>query len=339
MTLVRRARDIPASIINLRIAVAVSLGASQDKLLEEIQIDPSFLANPMARVSVEQAMDTWKAIINQTGNHNIGLECGLKARYQMMGILGYVMMNSNSILNAWKKLCTYQELVLSIVLQKILIEGDRVTFAGTMQEKWQNEFRFTIDYIYASSLALIKNSTPKEIYPLEVGFNYPKPEDVSRYYEIFNTEKIKFSCKNPYITFKKSDLENEITGTDSNMYDHFEGLLEDVARVHDKVDYQSRAVRNSILRRMKAEIPRIEDVSRELAMSVRSLQERLKKEGTSYQIILNNIRKDMAMKQLSRPDFTVTDVAFMTGFSDISVFSRNFKKWTGYTPTEFQKQN
>lgn len=335
---VRRARDIPAAIINLRIAVAESLGANRESLLRDIEISPETLANPTARISVEQAMDTWKAIIKHTGNHNIGLECGIKARFQTMGTLGYVMMNSYSILNAWKKLCTYQELVLSILLQDIIIEGKTVTFLGKMQEEWQNEFRYTVDYIYSACLTLIKSCSANEIYPLEVGFNYPQPADISRYKEIFKTASIKFSCNEPYITYQKHELENEITGTDSAIYKHFEVLLEDIAKEHDKVNAQSRAVKESIIRRLKAEIPRIDEVSRELAMSVRALQEALKKEGTTFQKILHEVRKEIAIKQLSRPGFNVTDVAFLTGFSDISVFSRNFKKWTGYTPSEFQKQ-
>jgi AraC-like DNA-binding protein len=195
-----------------------------------------------------------------------------------------------------------------------------------------------MDFIYSSFLALIKNCSSKEIHPIEVGFNFPSPENLGRYHEIFDSAIIKFSCENPYIIYTKTDLENEITGTDPSLFEHFDVLLKDTANEHDKINEQSRAVRSSILKRLKAEIPRAEEVARELAMSVRSLQDSLKKEGTSFQNILNNVRKEIAIKQLSRPDFNVTDVAFLTGFSDVSVFSRNFKKWTGFTPTEFQNQ-
>ena len=334
----RRARDIPAAIINLRIAIAETLGANRDAILLEANIRPEVLSNPKTRITVEQAMHIWAAIVKQTGSHDIGLKCGLKARFQTMGILGYVMMNSTSILAAWQKFCTYQELVLSIVLNKIQIDRNRVIIKGEMQEEWQSEFRYTIDFIYTSAFTLIRNCSSKEIYPIEVGFNFPQPENMDRYHDIFAPTIIKFSCDHPYIIYNKVDLDNQIIGTDSSLFEHFEVLLEDTANEHEKINAQSRAVRNSIFRRLKAEIPRIDEVSRELAMSVRSLQDGLKKEGTSFQSILHDVRKEMAIKQLSRPDFNVTDVAFLTGFSDISTFSRNFKKWTGLTPTEFKNQ-
>ena len=255
-----------------------------------------------------------------------------------MGILGYVMMNSQSITQAWRKLCNYQELVLSILLQKMNIEGDIIRIDGTMQEEWQDEFRYTIDYIYTSCLTLIKNCTSQNIHPLEVGFNFSEPPNVARYHEIYDPAVIKFSCENPYIVYRKSDLDHQITAFDPSIFDHFEVLLKETANAHDRINANTRAVKNRILNRLKAEIPKADEVARELAMSVRSLQKNLKQEGTSFQQILNAVRKEIAMQQLSRSHNNVTDVAFLTGFSDISVFSRNFKKWTGLTPTEFQNQ-
>ncbi len=171
----RRARDIPAAIIALRISVAESFGANRHEILTEANIPAEALSNPKARVTVEQTMDVWSAIVKQIGSHDIGLECGLRTRFQTMGILGYVMMNSSSIISAWTKLCTYQELVMSIMFQTIRAE----------QEKWKKEFRYTVDFAYGSIMTLIKNCSPKEIHPLEVGFNFPEPKNTDRYREIF----------------------------------------------------------------------------------------------------------------------------------------------------------
>ncbi len=334
----RRVRDIPAGIIALRVMVAESFGADRFEILKEANISPDIFTNPKARATVEQAMDVWRVIVRQTGSQDIGLECGLKSRFQIMGILGYVMMNSPTITKAWTKLCKYQELVLSIVLQRMIIEGNLIRFDGTIQEEWQEEFRYTIDYIYTASVTLIKNCTSKNIHPLEVGFNFPEPQNIDRYHEIYDPAIIKFSCDNPYIVYKKSDLDSQITAYDPSIFEHFEVLLEETANEHERINANTRAVKNSILKRLKAEIPKTNEVARELAMSVRTLQQNLKKEGTSFREILNSVRKEIAIKHLSRSHNNVTDVAFLTGFSDVSIFSRNFKKWTGLTPTEFQNQ-
>jgi len=75
-------------------------------------------------------------------------------------------------------------MVLSILHQKMNIEDDLIRIDGTMQEEWQDEFRYTIDFIYASCLTLIKNCSSQNILALEVGFNFPEPPNIDRYHEI-----------------------------------------------------------------------------------------------------------------------------------------------------------
>ena len=63
---------------------------------------------------------------------------------------------------------------------------------------------------------------------------------------------------------------------------------------------------------------------------------RLEKEGTSYQRIKDNARRDVAITLLSKEGRTVSDVAEQTGFSDPSAFHRSFKKWTGQSPGSYR---
>lgn len=334
----RRANDIPIAMINLRVSVAESFGADRDAILKEAKMNPEIFANPKARVSVAQTMDVWNAIANQTGSHDMGLESGLKIRLSSLGVLGYVMMNSSSLATAYEKLCTYQRLVSSIIFQSLQKTGHYTSIVGEMQEEWRGAFKYTIDFVIAGNFAIIKNSTAKDIHPVEVGFNYPKPENITRYLEIFGPAQVLFSCKAPYIKYKKADLDNRIIGNNPNMFKHFELQLQDKLLEHDQVNKYSRMVRDIIIKRLMAEIPKVGDVAREMTMSVRSLQSNLKEEGTSYQIILNAVRKEISMNQLKNTNFNISDVAFLTGFSDLSVFSRNFKKWTGLTPSQYQAQ-
>ena len=80
----------------------------------------------------------------------------------------------------------------------------------------------------------------------------------------------------------------------------------------------------------------IEVVADDLSMSVRSLQMKLKEEGTSYQKLLNRIREQLAIAFLQEKKYSKSEIADLLGLSEISVFSRTFKKWTGQSPSEFQ---
>jgi AraC-like DNA-binding protein len=86
----------------------------------------------------------------------------------------------------------------------------------------------------------------------------------------------------------------------------------------------------------REEMPSFEKLTDLLNMSARTLRRRLEKEGTSYQRIKDNARRDVAISMLSRDGMTVSEVAEQVGFSDPSAFHRSFKKWTGQSPGSYR---
>lgn len=86
----------------------------------------------------------------------------------------------------------------------------------------------------------------------------------------------------------------------------------------------------------RQEMPSFEELTGLLNMSARTLRRRLEKEGTSYQRIKDNARRDVAISMLSRQRMTVSEVAERVGFSDPSAFHRSFKKWTGQSPGSYR---
>ena len=87
---------------------------------------------------------------------------------------------------------------------------------------------------------------------------------------------------------------------------------------------------------LREEMPSFEALTTLLNMSARTLRRRLEKEGTSYQRIKDNARRDVAIGLLSHEGLTVSEVAEHTGFSDPSAFHRSFKKWTGQSPGSYR---
>ncbi|WP_290883145.1 helix-turn-helix transcriptional regulator [Fischerella sp.] len=68
----------------------------------------------------------------------------------------------------------------------------------------------------------------------------------------------------------------------------------------------------------------------------RQLQRELQAEGTSYQQLLDETRKELALRHLQNLDTPIHDVAFLLGFSEPSAFHRAFKRWTGQTPRVYR---
>ena len=82
--------------------------------------------------------------------------------------------------------------------------------------------------------------------------------------------------------------------------------------------------------------PGLENFTRQLGMTARTLQRKLKEEGTSYQDLIDEVRCEVARRHLRRPAMAISEIAFALGFSETSAFHRAFKRWTGMTPKEYR---
>jgi len=86
-------------------------------------------------------------------------------------------------------------------------------------------------------------------------------------------------------------------------------------------------------------LPGLPEVAERLHMTAPTLHRRLRDEGTSFQQLKDQCRRDAAIACLTQGDYTTAQLAEMTGFSDSSTFHRAFRKWTGLTPQEYRARH
>jgi AraC-like DNA-binding protein len=79
-----------------------------------------------------------------------------------------------------------------------------------------------------------------------------------------------------------------------------------------------------------------ETLAASLNVSRSSLQRRLRKEGTTYRAILQEVRCNLAERMLQDGSKTLNEISFLLGFADLSAFSRAFKRWTGMAPSKYR---
>ena len=97
-------------------------------------------------------------------------------------------------------------------------------------------------------------------------------------------------------------------------------------------------VKQSMVKLVKPEFPSIEMVAGHLNMSLRTMQRRLKEEGLTYKSLLDELRKEFAITYLSRADLSISDIAYLLSYSELSTFTRSFKRWTGMSPKAYRSK-
>ena len=80
----------------------------------------------------------------------------------------------------------------------------------------------------------------------------------------------------------------------------------------------------------------VDDVARSLGMSKRTLARRLSDEGLNFTEVLQQLRRDLAVRYLDDPKLHISKIAWLLGFNEVSAFTHAFKRWTGKTPSQMR---
>ena len=180
-------------------------------------------------------------------------------------------------------------------------------------------------------LDLIRTGTGEAIIPVHVGTPYSYDEASIG---IFGCQ-VEVMEGNELV-FKKADLEKPFLTANNVMLDYLEPQLKE--RLAEAMTSESFTgiVQQKLYQAIPSGCFTIEDIAASLGISSRTLQRNLTAEGTKFNQELQNVQKILAFSYLKNPEMTTEDVAYLLGYSEVSSFSRAFKKWTGKTISEYR---
>ena len=178
---------------------------------------------------------------------------------------------------------------------------------------------------------LIRTGTGKEIVPVHVGTPYAYGEESAC---IFGCPVEQMEGNE--LVFKKADLEKPFLTANNVMLDYLEPQLKErLAEVMTSESFTG-IVQQKLYQAIPSGCFTIEDIAASLGISSRTLQRNLTAEGTKFNQELQNVQKILAFNYFKNPEMTTEDVSYLLGYSEVSSFSRAFKKWTGQTISEYR---
>lgn len=169
----------------------------------------------------------------------------------------------------------------------------------------------------------------------EVMFCSDPPESSEKYQQFFNCV-LKFNQPENGFKFNADYLDFPILQTEDSLREFLRNApFQLITMPNHGVSVVSQ-IRSLIGHDISKKFPGFEQVAEKLNISPTTLRRRLHKENISYQEIKDNCRRDASLVYLSRPELSISAVAALMGFTDVSSFHRSFKKWTGTTPKEYR---
>jgi AraC-like DNA-binding protein len=169
----------------------------------------------------------------------------------------------------------------------------------------------------------------------EVMFAADPPENIEKYQQFFNCG-LTFNQPENGFRFKVDYLSFPVLQTEDSLHVFLRNAPFQLIAMPNHGKSVASQIRSLISQDVSKRFPSFEQITEKLNTSGTTLRRRLQREGITYQDIKDNCRRDASMSYLTRPELSITAVAALMGFTDVSSFHRSFKKWTGKTPREFR---
>ena len=129
-----------------------------------------------------------------------------------------------------------------------------------------------------------------------------------------------------------------VPGADRRLYPVMERYLDRILQAMPREDGLIGAVRKCLGEALREGAPTLGQVAAQLGVSARTLQRQLHDRGVDFSGLVEDTRRRFAMQYLDDRANTLTDVAFLLGYSEVSAFNRAFKRWTGSTPSGYRRR-
>jgi AraC-like DNA-binding protein len=251
-----------------------------------------------------------------------------------LGALGYAWLSSSTLRTALQRLVRYWRVVIADVTVSLEESPQGVAFVHVPPELDATLDAIRSDVVLAILYDMCRTNFGSTLRPARVAFRRAAPRDASPYQAFFGCP-VSFGADANRLQIGVAEADHALpTGNRDVAALHDRVLVEQLARL-DKKDVMAR-FRASVLERMTSGDLSEENLARDLHMSRRSLQRRLAEAEATYQSLVDETRRDMALRYLADPDKSATDIAFLLGYSQQSAFTRAFRRWTGNSPSAYR---
>lgn len=308
------------------------------QLLAQVGLTEHDLQDKGARISFAKNVAFFELAADVTENSNLGLEFAKSRDTRDAGLIGFVGLNSPTVKDTLKNLSRYRR-TMSDALE---INIDDLEKNGTL--KWWRRGLVTVrsrqfmEFGTTNLVRALREMTRRRITPTYVTFAHPRNARIEEFERFFGCP-VDFGRRVNVIELKPTDLSAPIVDSDKRLLDVLRGYCAEVLVKHsEQPPSLIERVERLIVDRLSNAEARVDIIAKEMGMSPRSLSRALAKAGTSFNAIVEALRKELALRYLKQNDLRLTEIAFLLGYAEASSFTHAFRRWTGKTPKEVQNR-
>jgi AraC-like DNA-binding protein len=313
-----------------------SLGVDVDRVLRHAGIVPSHFRGTRAKLTVREFFAFWRALEAVGGSPDLGLRIGTRAEPHQLDVASLAAIHSDNLGDALAKFARYKRLVCGEQVSVETSKGEaRIRFHWVHVDEALP--MMLVDTTFASLVTLAAHGIGAPVTPIRVELARRRV-DQAMLRRAFGCP-IQFDAPIDQLVLDEPLLARPFVTRNADvvamLVPSLESALAEITTSRSVAD----DVRSVLSRRMTGDRPSVERVAHEMRMSPRTLQRRLGELGTSYQTLLDDVRRDASRRLLTSTDLDAGEIAFLLGFEELNSFSRAFHSWEGATPLRWRDEH
>jgi AraC-like DNA-binding protein len=304
-------------------------------LVRRAGLTPEVIADPEERLSVRSQVALLDEAAIALKDDCLGFTLARDFDPREIGLPYYVMASSQTLGDALKRLARYSQITNEALVVGYR-EGNRLIINLSYSGVPRHSERHQIEFCMFAVLRLCRVLTGQNLVPRYFWIGHYRSGDISEMARFVGT-KVESGADKDEFALNADARELPLIHADTYLNDlllkYCEAALAD--RRGDVSQLRTR-VENAISSLLPHGRVLVGDVARVLGMSERTLARKLSDEGLNFTEILQQLRRDLAVRYLDDRKLHISKIAWLLGFHEVSAFTHAFKRWTGKTPRELR---
>jgi AraC-like DNA-binding protein len=316
------------------VAVLATLPGALDALWGATDLTAQIVGDDDARVTPAQFCVAWAELVRLTGNPQIALAIASATPPGAFGIVEYVCRSAPTLGDALRQWVRYLNLLDDAVVVGLATEGDRALLRVVRESEAPAPASHELCFALVAQQARQLSTVPFRITAVEL--THRASGDPSAYRKWFDAP-VTFGAATTQLVMPLAALDASLASADPKLLAILTRAADELHRRAPADPTMTASVSRVLRDALRADEGHIDRVAKQLGLTSRSLQRRLKDEATSFQAVREQVRRELAQRYLD-DKLSISEISFLLGFSEPSAFFRAFKRWTGQTPVEARRR-
>jgi len=306
-------------------------GVDVAPLLRKAGLTAEQIDDHSARLDVKRQIKFLDLIAADLNDDLLGFHLAQKYDLRTIGLLYYVQASSESVGEALRRGARYSSIVNEGIAMKLRTGRDiaiHFDYLGIARQSDKHQIEFAMTTI----IRICRQLSNRHLSAARVRFNHRRNKEAEEFENFFGSN-VTFGASEDQLSLPSSVKELSVVHADSYLNELLIGYCEQAlaARGIQQGPF-GLSVENAITLLLPHGKPEVGEIARKLGVSRRTLARRLSSEGLTYAAVIKNLRRDLAKRHLADDTLSISEIAWLLGYQDVSAFTHAFKRWTGTSP-------